>query len=187
MLEHLAGRPGTSVWSIEGGVMLELEDFTTESLPEPTEPLHLCLCRGDGEDLVWHASPPEISGPTHGNLVQNLLALREWEERGLAPPNRLLNYDLSPVITYQRGSQHNGRASQNVVLAPPSSLRRVDPGYERRVKQSLSWIRRRGTIVHDYRNQTDKLPNPHLILNTIYAFPDVLEEIRSGEHRFAIA
>ena len=76
---------------------------------------------------------------------------------------------------------------QNLVLAPPSDLERAGPEYERWVKRSLGWIRRRGTIVHDYRAQASTISNPHFILNTIYAFDDVLDEIRSGNHGFAIA
>ncbi len=68
----------------------------------------------------------------------------------------------------------------------PSSLERAGPEFARWVKRSLAWIRRRGTIVHDYRRPSTTLPNPHSTLNTIYAFPEVLEAVRSADRRFTL-
>jgi hypothetical protein len=137
--------------------------------------------------VLRYTSQPGITGATHRSLVINLSAHDDWDERGLGEGDRLIDFDLSPVLQYTRGDLQDGKREPNTVLAPPSNLKRVGPEYERWVLTSLAWIRRRGTIVHDWRKPSTTIPNPYSFVNTIYAFPDVEEALKSTHHEFTIS
>jgi hypothetical protein len=186
VLRYLTKTDGTQIFDVREGRMVPWKCFAEADLPAWPEPVHLYIWKPDHGSLVWHTSRPSAAGPTHQSLVVNFFAGEQWDELGLYDGDEMLDADLSPILCYRRGILHDGKVGQNTVLAPPSNLRRVGPEYEKWVKRSLSWIRRRGKIVHDYRSQTTTIPNPHSILNTIYAFPGVIEEINSNAHDFAI-
>ena len=186
LLAYLTKGPDTCVYNIVNRYMRFWDDFLADDVPQPPSPLNIYIYQPSHGSIIWHTSRPSAVGPTHSSLVKNLFAGEAWDELKLGSKGKMLDTDLSPIICYCRGTRHQGRTGQNCVSAPPSSLERVGPEYERWVKRSLAWIRRRGTIVHDYRKRSTTLPNPDSILNTIYAFQGVLEAIQSGHHRFMI-
>ncbi len=187
VLRYLTKDAGTLVFDLRNGNLNPWDSFSADELPKWPDPLIVCLVDPDHGELAWHSSAPPAVGQTHRSLVMNLFAREEWNKRGLGDGDRLLDIDLSPVLIYRRGVFDNGRTSQNLLWAPPSSLKKVGAEYERRVARSLRWIRRRGAIIHDYRQQSPTIPDPNFLLNTIYAFPDVIESIRSKTHSFVIA
>lgn len=187
VLQYLTKIEGTVVYNIAEGHMTLWNCFSVDEIPDHPSPLNLYFHQPPHGSLIWHTSQPTVAGPTHRSLVLNLFAREEWDEHGLEENDKLIDTDLSPIICYQRGMPRDGRTPPNLVLAPPSSLQRVGPEYERWVKRSLAWIRRRGTIVHDWRKQSETIPNPRSIVNTIYAFPDVLTDIESNCHSFIVS
>ncbi len=72
------------------------------------------------------------------------------------------------------------------MLAPPSVPSLVGLEYEKWVKRLMSWIRRRGELIHDYRKPSKLLPNPHSTLNSVYALPEILEDVRSSPGQFTL-
>ncbi|REJ71266.1 MAG: hypothetical protein DWQ34_13505 [Planctomycetota bacterium] len=186
VLRYLTKHPGTLVYDVTDGRMQLCDHFSVDDIPEPPASLLLYFHQPAHGDIIWHTTRPTVAGPTHGSLVQNLFAAEEWDKRGLTNNDKMVDSDLSPVLCYKRGVERDDRIGQNTVLAPSSSLNRVNPEYEKWVKRSLAWVRRRGTIIHDYRKQSDTIPNPYSIVNTIYALPDVLADVESNTHSFAI-
>ncbi len=186
VLRYLTKAEGTLVYDVADGHMTLCDAFSSDDPPVHGMRLSLCIHQPAHGDLIWHTSRPSASGPTHGSLVTNLFARNEWDQRGLSSKDKLIDTDLSPIIYYRRGDVFEDQLGQNNVLAPPSNLHRVGPEYEKWVKRSLAWIRRRGTIVHDYRKQSSTIPNPHSIVTTIYAFPGVLPQLGSRDHPYAI-
>jgi hypothetical protein len=186
VLRYITKTDGTNVYDVADGKMTPWDSFSVDDIPDGPAPLSLYIYQPAHGTLIWHTSRPNAAGSTHNSFVKNLFAREEWDDRGLGVEDKMIDTELSPIIYYRRGALRDGRTGQNLVLAPPSNIQRVGPEYERWVKRSLAWIRRRGTIAHDYRKQSITIPNPHSIVNTIYAFPDVLEEIESKRHSFAI-
>ena len=186
VLRYLTKADGTVVYDVSAGSLSPCESFSVDEILDPPSPLSLYICQPTYGSLIWHTSRPTAAGPTHGSLVSNLFSREEWDERGLGNNDRMIDADLSPIICYRRGALRDGKLGQNTVIASPSSLNRVGSEYEKWVKRSLAWIRRHGTIIHDYRKQSDTIPNPHSIVNTIYALPDVLADVESNQHSFAI-
>lgn len=80
----------------------------------------------------------------------------------------------------------NKRLGTCTVKAPPSNLERVGPEYAQYVKRSMAWIRRRGTIVHDWRTPSKSLWNPNSLLSTVYAFPEALSEMETEPNKFGL-
>ena len=186
VLRYLANESATEFFDVKNDCMKPWSSFSINSLPEWPDPLHLYLWKPKHGPLIWHTSRPAIAGSTHRSFRMNLSAHKRWDELGLSGNDKLLDSDLSPILCYQRGHVHDGKVGPNLVLAPPSNLKRVGAEYERWVKRSLAWIRRRGKIVHDWRKQSATIPNPEMLLSTIYAFPDVREDLASTNHNFAI-
>jgi len=186
VLQYLTKAEGTLVYDVANGSMVLSHSFSVDDLPVHQSRLSLYIHQPAFGSLIWHTSRPTVTGPTHGSLVNNLFAGEEWDERGLGGNDKMIDTELSPIICYGRGTRRDGKIGQNSVVAPPSSLRRVGLEYEKWVKRSLAWIRRRGTIVHDYRKKSDTIPNPHSIVNTIYAFPGALPQIKSKGHPYTI-
>ncbi len=186
VLRYLTKTEDTLVYDVAAGNMSPWDSFSADDIPDHPAALNLYICQPAHGGLIWHTSRPTVAGPTHGSLVKNLFVREEWDKRGLGGNDKMIDTDLSPIICYRRGMPHDGKTGQNLVLAPPSNLQRVGPEYEHWVKRSLAWIRRRGTIVHDYRKESDSIPNPYSIVNTIYALPAVLADIESNNHSFAI-
>jgi hypothetical protein len=116
----------------------------------------------------------------------NLIAREEWEAAGLEEGDRMIDLDLSPVLGYRRALVRGARIGPCTLTAPPSSLQRVGPEYERAVKRAWAWVRRHGKNVHDWRKPNPDLANPDHIVSTIYAFPDADRALRSQNHKFAI-
>jgi hypothetical protein len=186
VLRYLTKNEGTLVYDVADGRLTPWDAFSVNDIPDRPSPLSLYIHQPAHGTLIWYTSRPAVAGPTHRSFVKNLYAREEWDERGLDGSDKLLDSDLSPIISYRRGTPCDGKTGQKLVLAPPSNLQRVGPEYERWVTRSLAWIRRHSTIVHDYHKQSETIPNPHSIVSTIYAFPDVLADIKSKHHSFAI-
>ena len=186
VLRYLTKTEGTLVYDVANDKMKLCNAFSADDLPVHQSRLSLYIHQPAHGSVIWHTLRPAVAGQTHGSLVKNLFARDEWDERGLGSGDKMIDTDLSPIICYRRGTAQGDRTGQNTILAPPSNLQRVGPEYEKWVKRSLAWVRRRGTIVHDYRKQSGSIPNPHSILNTIYAFSGVLAQIDSTNHCYAI-
>lgn len=186
VLRYLTKTGDTHVFDVRDQQMTPWDSFSADELPGWPDPLHIYLFQPAQGTLIWHTSPPSVTGLTHRSFVMNLFAREEWDERRLGGDDKMFDTDLSPILCYRRGAFCDGKMGPNLVLAPPSNLQRIGSEYERWVNRSLAWIRRRGTIVHDYRKQSTTIPNPHSIVNTIYAFPDVLQNIESNDHKFII-
>jgi hypothetical protein len=181
VLRYLTKAPNTRVFDVRGGSLTPCESFSAEDLPPWPEAVHVYLWQPTHGSLVWHKSPPAISGESHRSFVMNLFAREAWDARRLGVGDQLLNADLSPIVCYRRGLMRDGRVGPNLILAPPSSLLRAGREYERYVQRSL-----RGSIVHDWRNQSVTIPNPAKLVNTIYAFPDVEQRLKEPDHEFGI-
>lgn len=186
VVRYLAKADGTRVFDVREGGIWPRERLSADDLSAWPKPVHIYLWQSAHGSLIWHTSRPSAVGPTHGSLVTNLFAGEAWDKLGLSEGDKMLDLDLSPIISYRRGAIRGSKIGQNRMLAPPTNLNRVGPEYERWVKRSLAHIRRRGTIVHDYRTPSLTISNPDCILNTIYAFPRVLARLQSGDHDFAI-
>ena len=186
VLGHLTANPEVIVLSLDGQRMKELPEFSAEQLPAWPEFVCLYLWAKDLGPLQWHYKRPKVEGATHGSLVSRLFARDDWDKSGLSEGDRLLDQDLSPGICYKRPECMDGRIGPSTLIAPPSNLERVGNGYAKWVNRCIGWIRRRGKIVHDWRSPSITIPNPQGFLNTVYAFPDALRELESGEHTFAI-
>ena len=186
VLRYLTQPEGTRVYDVAEGKLRSWDAFSAFEVPDYSAPLSLYIHQPAHGSLVWHTSQPNVAGPTHNSFVMNFLARQAWDDQKLVAGDRMIDTDLSPIISYHRGTVFEGRAGQNCVLAPPSNLQRVGPEYERWVKRALAWIRRRGTIVHDYRKQSATISNPHSIVSTIYGFAGVLNDIESNTHQFVI-
>ena len=186
VLRYLTQPEGTRVYDVAEGKLRSWDAFSADDIPDCPAPLLLYIHQPAHGNLVWHTSQPNVAGPTHASFVKNFFAREAWDERKLVAGDRMIDTDLSPIISYHRGAIFEGRTGQNCVLAPPSSLHRVGPEYECWVKRALAWIRRGGTIIHDYRKQSATISNPHSIVSTIYGFPGVLNEIESNTHQFVI-
>jgi hypothetical protein len=186
VLQYLTEQGDIQVFDVTSGRLSPWESFSAENVSAWPQPLAIDLWQPVHGSLIWHTTVPAVDGPTHRSLVINLFAHQEWNARGLADGDRMLDSDLSPILHYHRGSIRDGKIGPCSVLAPPSNLQRVSLEYERWVKRSLAWIRRRGKIVHDWRQKSTTIPNLDMLLNTIYAFPDAQEELKSNNHKFAI-
>ena len=186
VLRHLSNVDAIEFFDVHEDRLTPRNSFSIDDLPDWPDPLHIYLWQPTYGPLIWHTSRPEIAGSTHRSFVMNFFAHEKWDELGLSGNDKMLDTDRSPILCYQRGTVHKNKLGPNLVLAPPSNLRRVGADYERWVKRSLAWIRRRGKIVHDWRQQSETIPNPDMLLNTIYAFPDVREDLASRNHNFAL-
>jgi hypothetical protein len=186
VLRYLMEQAETRVFRVYQNQLKPWKNFLIERLPRWPRPLELYLWWPIHGTLIWHTSPPPVAGPTHGSLVMNLIAREEWEAAGLGEGDRMIDLDLSPVLYYRRALVRGARIGPCTLTAPPSSLCRVGPEYERVVKRIWAWIRRHSKNVHDWRKRNPNLPNPNGIVSTIYAFPDAHRILRSQNHKFAI-
>jgi hypothetical protein len=186
VLSYLVNADAMEIFDVHDDQLTPWKPFSIDDLPDWPDPLHIYVWKPTHGSLIWHTSRPEIAGPTHRSFVINFFAHEKWNELGLSGNDKMLDTDRSPILCYQRGTVHEGKQGPNLVLAPPSNLGRAGADYERWVKRSLAWIRRRGKIIHDWRQQSETIPNPDMLLSTIYAFPDVREDLASENHNFAL-
>jgi hypothetical protein len=184
ILRYLFKSEGTHLYEVRERLWALRQSLSVDDVPAWPEPFEIYIWQPVFGSLIWFTSRPSVSGGTHGSLVMTLLAGDAWDALELGPAGKMLDNDLSPVLVYKRGGIREGRVGPCSVLAPPSNLERVGPEYKRWVTRTLAWIRRRGTIVHDWRNPSTSLWNPESLLTTIYAFPDALREIESGSRKF---
>lgn len=186
VLARLTADEAIAVFELDGRRMTEIPDFTIEKIAPWPAFVCLYLWAKDFGPLRWHRDRPNVEGPTHRSLVMRLFAREDWDRSGSAKGDRLLDQDLSPGLCYKRPEMLEGRQGPCTLIAPPSSLERVGADYARWVNRCIGWIRRRGKIVHDWRARSMVIPNPHHLLNTVYAFPSARELLEGGEHPFAI-
>jgi hypothetical protein len=186
IIQYLANADVMEFFDVREGRLTPWNSFSVSDIPEWPDPLQIYLWQPTHGSLIWHTSRPEVAGPTNRSFAMSFFAHEKWDELGLSGNDKMLDSDLSPILSYQRGTVQDGKLGPNLVLAPPSNIKRVGADYERWVKRSLAWIRRRGKIVHDWRQQSVTIPNPDMLLNTIYAFPDVREDLASRNHNYAI-
>ncbi len=185
VIDYLTRDEDTVVFDVREGVLSAWNSFTVNRIPTWQDRFSVYLWRRSLGPLVWHTSKPVVTGSTHASFVANMFARVEWDERGLGDEDKLLNVDLSPILCYRRGALRNDTRAPNRILAPPSSLARAGKQYESWVKRSLAWIKRRSKLVHDWRNPSS-IPNPDMLLNSTYAFPDAQLQLASGNHPFAL-
>jgi hypothetical protein len=186
ILHRLTASTRTVVFHLDGQRMTEIPEFAVEKIAPWPQSVCLCLWAKDLGPLRWHEGRPNVEGATHRSLVMRLFAREDWDSSGTATGKRLLDQDSSPGLCYKRPEMLDGKMGPCTVIAPPSNLGRVGAEYEKWVNQCLGWIRRRRKIVHDWRSPSTVIPNPHNILNTVYAFPSAMELLERGEHTFAI-
>lgn len=186
VLQYLLKNKETKVFNVINGGMNLWDTFSTEELPGWTSSLKIYLWQPSHGSLVWHTSRPEVKGSTHNSLVINLFSRQEWDNRKLTQNDKMLDSDLSPILFFNRGKTLEGRNYPHTIIFPPSSLRRVGLDYERWANRSLGCIRRKGKIIHDWRNQSKTIYNPDSCLNTIFAFPDILKDFAINPNKYAI-
>lgn len=179
-------RSGATFGDASDGTIAEWRALEELDPPPWRTPMTLLVRVEAHGPVSWHRSRPDVAGATPGALVTNLFAHQAWKERGLRAPDRLLDADVSPVLVYKRSGTREGRVCPHSILAPPSRLERAGEAYARWVRRTLSWVRRRGAIVHDYRSPSSRIPNPLNLLNTVYALPDVHDDLRAHPESFVI-
>jgi hypothetical protein len=172
------------VYELRERRLVPRQSYSVDDMPAWPEAFEIYIWRPIFGSLVWFTSRPSASGETHDRLVTTVLAGEAWDAMGLGPSGRMLDNDLSPMLLYKRAGICEGRIGPCEVLAPPSSPERVGAEYKRWVTRTLAWIRRRGTIVHDWRKPSTRLWNPDSLLTTTYALPNALREIESAPHKF---
>lgn len=186
VLRYLLKADGIQVFDVSSGTLKPWDTICPDELPAWSKPLAIRLWQPKMGMLKYHDSRPKMDTTTHGALVATILARDKWDAADLRPGVSMLNTNLSPTICYQRGLAKRRLRGPNLILAEPSSLDRVGSQYAKWVKRTLAWVRRRGKIVHDWRDQSNTIPNPHSLLNTMYALPDVQEQLNTTDHHFAI-
>lgn len=184
VLRYVCKTDGIRTFDVSQGQMTPWPEFAIDVLPEWRDLLQIYLWHPQHGPLVWHTSKPKVAGASHRSFVINFFASQEWDARGFAKQDKMIDDDLSPLLCYRRGRVRAGKRYPNLLLAPPSNLRRVGPEYERTILRILAWVRRRGKIVHDWRKPATTIP--HTVVNTIYAFPDVQAVLETKDHDFAI-
>jgi hypothetical protein len=186
VLDRLAGTETIAVFELDGQRMTEIPGFSVDKLPPWPKFVCLYLWAKEFGALRWHESRPKLEGETHRSFVMRFFAREHWDQSGAVEGNRWLDQDLSPGLRYKRPEMVDGRMGPCTLIAPPSSLDRVGTAYAQWVSRCIGWIRRRGTIVHDWRSPSAVIPNLHHILNTVHAFPSAMKSIEGGDHSFAI-
>jgi hypothetical protein len=186
VLDRLSGNEMITVFDLDGQRMVEIPEFSVDKLAPWPEFSCLYLWAQEFGPLRWHESRPKLEGDTHRSFVMRFFAREHWDQSGLVEGTRLLDQELSPGLCYKRPEMLDGKLGPCTLIAPPSSVDRVGVEYANWVNRCLSWIRRRGKIVHDWRERSTIIPNPRGLLNTVYAFPSALNLIESGKHSFAI-
>ncbi|HEY3265791.1 MAG TPA: hypothetical protein VGM37_02605 [Armatimonadota bacterium] len=137
--------------------------------------------------LQWYGAAPKAHGGTHGQLVHSVLSAATWVDLRLRPGDRLYNFDLSPVLIYERGLMHGRQMQPCSLEAQPSSMARVSAEYARWVRRCLTWVWRRGRIVYRWPDMLAPFRNDLGIANTVRAFPDALRALESGESPYLIS
>ncbi len=187
VLDDLADDVAVAVFLLDGERMQELPEFSPNELPNWPDSVCLYLWATAFGPLRWYDKRPNVGGLTHGSLVASLFAQEHWDESAAVEGDRLLDQDTSPGMCYKRAEFIDGRTGPCTLIVPPSNLERVGPEYAKWVNQCISWIRRRGKKVHDWRSPSEVIPNKFGFLNSICAFPDALAQIETGVHSFAIS
>ena len=186
ILDRLTANNAIVVFQLDGQRMTEIPEFSVEKLAPWPKFACLYLWAMDLGPLQWHDNRPKVEGPTHRSFVMRLFAREDWDRSGAVEGDRLLDQDLSPGLCYKRPEMLDGKMGPCTLIAPPSNLELVGVEYAKWVSRSVAWIRRRGKIVHDWRSPSVVIPNPHHILNTVYAFPSAMKILEGGKHSFAI-
>jgi hypothetical protein len=186
VLRRVAPAATVSAFALDGGRLVELPEFSVDRLPPWPASVCVLLWRQDCGPLHWHERRPELAGDTHRAFVVRLWAREHWVRSAMADGDRLLDNDRSPVLCYQRPEILDGRQGPSKLMAPPGSPERVGADYATWAKRCLSWVRRQGRIVHDWRSPAATIPNPRQLLTTTHAFPSALLAIERGEHGFAV-
>ena len=186
VLDHLIHGPEIAVFLLDGKLIRELPEFSPSELPAWPELVCLYLWAKDFGPLQWHDKRPELQGANHRSFVARLFARDDWDLSGLGEGDRLLDQDLSPGICYKRARYVDCRTGPCTLLAPPSNLERIGMEYAKWVIRCISWVRRRGKKVHDWKQPSKVIPNPHDFLTTVYAFPEAAKQLEAGQHSFAI-
>jgi hypothetical protein len=186
VLDRLTADEAIAVFDLDGQRMTEIPEFSVEKIAPWPKFVCLYLWANELGPLRWHEDRPKAEGPTHRSFVMRLFAREDWDRSEAVAGDRLLDQDLSPGLCYKRPEMWEGKMGPCTLIAPPSSLERVGAEYAKWVNRCVGWIRRRGKIVHGWRSPSTVIPNPHHILNTVYAFPSAMKIIEGGEHSFAI-
>ena len=189
LFEYLLKDPGVAACRVDhSGPVTAIDGDAVIECSLAAGPLDLLFVHEETSGLIWHDAKPKLSGDgTHGQLVSSVLAQFAWEQGGFHDGDRMLDTERTPLMWYRRGVETGGRMGQNTLLAPASNLQRVGNRYQSWVRRVHAWVRRRGKRVHGFRNPSSNLHNPHFLMNTIYAFPEVLEPIESGEGKYEIS
>ncbi len=186
ILQHLTRDVTDSMFLLDGRKLVPIERFTPDHLPTWPASVHLFIAPKTYGTLAWYDRRPELVKTNHRDLVRSLFAQGDWDRFGLTEHDSLLDQNQSPLLRYSRGEVCEDRHGPSLIFAPPSDLERVSVDYARWVRRCIGWVRRRATKVHDWKNRSTLLPNPHGLLNTIYAFPEAYAAIYSGSHTYVI-
>lgn len=186
VLDRFIRNERIAVFELDGQRMTEIPEFSVDKLAPWPSFVCLYLWAKELGPLQWHTNRPKLAGTTHRSIATRFFDREHWDRSGLAEGDTLLDQDLSPGLCYKRPEMLDGKMGPCTLIAPPSDPKRVGVEYAKWVNRCVNWIRRRGKLVHDWRSPSAVIPNPHHILNTVYAFPSAMKRLEGGEHPFTI-
>jgi hypothetical protein len=137
--------------------------------------------------LQWFSKEPVIDTSSHADIVSTFAAQRSWQALAARGASEMLDAAHSPVQAYRRGVRGDHGVLPALLLAPQPRLRDFGVEFERWVTRTHSWVRRHAQRVHHWDANSNSIPNPMSLMNTIYALPGAFEVIATGSHPYTIS
>ena len=111
-----------------------------------------------------------------------MLNLWAWNRSTTGPDDGLVDWERTPAVCWYRGSESGEALFQSTLRTHASSMAGISPDYERWVKRTMAWIRRRGTSVSTATAEGRESEYDVFVTggSAVYALPGALEYLAAG-------
>ena len=99
----------------------------------------------------------------------------------------MIDNDKSPILYYNRGEVIYNYQLPNLIISPQSRVDRISNDFRKWFNRIVSWIKRNGDVVYNYKMTESKLRNDYSFANSIYALSNAKNLIDIDKHNFAIS
>lgn len=131
-----------------------------------------------GDMIVVRPQSPAFGTSTKSGILNRI----NWQAFHPSEAEGLVDWDRTPALLWTRGLGHSNCLALSGLGSQATSMAGVSPEFALWVQRCMSWVRRRGQKVWEWKTQgcysqfDVELP----IASTVYALPGALSILKSG-------
>lgn len=173
---------------IENNRLTEWSNLKDLTVPDSDSKFEICIWNTELGELKWLRKEPQIDSSSHTRLVKSVFTKEHWKkEKELTDFDKMIDDENSPILYFKRGEIIYDYQLPNLILSPQSSIDKISNDFKRWFNRIVSWVRRNGDMVYDWKMTETKLRNDMSFANSIYALRNAKSLIDMDKHKFAIS